>query len=261
MIIDALTHVHPDPRAYGPEHDLSLDNLIANVDASPVDRAVVTAIASDTRYGTDTEFVAECCRTYPEKLIGFCSVDPLRDSGALEKLERYAGDMHMRGLKLHPRHQRFSPADPGIVPVVVRAAELGLPVAICGSQWKHAPLEHQLPMNIDALCKRVPQAKIIICHSGGFKFMDAFVVAVANENVYLETSISLNYFAGTPFEEQFMFTLKKIGAHRVVYGSDHPEFPLKACYAKSVEIFDRHGFSESDRAKIFGENILSLLPD
>ena len=259
-VVDALTHIHSNRDAFGSRYDASVEFLVENLAESGVDRAVVTAIASDDAYGIDSEYVAECCRKYPDRLIGFASVDPLRDPKAVENFERHINDLGLRGLKLHPRRQKFSAADPKLVPVVEKAAELGVPVAICGSLWKGTPLKDQQAINIDTLCKRVPEAKIIICHSGGFQFMDAFVVAVANDNVYLETSISLKYFHDTPFEDQYMFTLKQIGAHRVIYGSDHPEDPVKVCYPRSQEILRKHGFSEDDCRMIFGENILSLIP-
>ena len=89
--------------------------------------------------------------------------------------------------------------------------------------------------------------------------MDGFVVAVANENVYLETSISMKYFRGTPFEDQYMFTLKQIGAHRIVFGSDHPEDPVQICHERTVEVLNDHGFSDDDQAQILGGTISSLI--
>ena len=261
MIIDALTHVNPDPKAYGPAHDLSLEFLIRQLEESPVDKAIVTAIEADSPYATSTKYVAECRDRFPDRIIGFCSVDPLRDPKAVAKLEHYVVDLGMKGLKLHPRHQRLRVDDPKVTKVVEKATELNIPVTICGSQWKHAPLEDQLPIHIDTLCKRVPEAHIIIAHAGGFRFMDAFMVAVANDNVSLETSIALRYFEGTPFEDQLLFTFKQLGAKRLIYGSDHPEDPIGECYDRSRSILERHGFSETDCALIFGENILSLLPE
>ncbi|MEX2016674.1 MAG: amidohydrolase family protein, partial [Candidatus Hydrogenedentales bacterium] len=227
MIIDALTHVNPNPKAFGDRYDASVEFLIKNLEESPVDRAVVTAIAADTYYGTSNEFVIECCRKYPDRLIGVASVDPLRDPDAVATLERCVREGGMRGLKLHPRHQKLSVADPAVFPVVEKAAELGVPVWICGSQWRNAPLKFQMPIHVDDLCKAVPEAKIIIAHAGGFLFLQALMVAVANPNVYLETSTDLKYFYGTPFEDQLMFVLKQVGARRVIYGSDHPEYAVK----------------------------------
>lgn len=259
MIIDALAHIHPDPKSFGAKYDLSPEHLIHNLDNSLVDRAIVTAIEGENNYCTPTTYIIDMVEKYPDHLIGFASVNPITNPNAVADFEKYVTEYGMRGLKLHPRHQGLSADDERIVPVVEKAAELGVPVTMCGSLWKHAPLRNQQPINVDVLAKRVPEAKIIIAHGGGFKFMDAFVVAVANDNVYLETSISMKYFAETPFEDQYMFTLHKIGAHRVIFGSDHPEDPTALCYERSVEMINRHGFDGDAECKIFGENIRSLI--
>lgn len=261
MIVDGLAHVHPNPKSFGAQYDLSPEFLMENLDRSPVDKAVVTAIEGDTKYCTPTSFVIECCERYPDKIIGFASVNPKTNPNACEDLERYVTQHGMKGLKLHPRHQHLSADDPDVFPVVRLAAELGIPVYVCGSQWRHAPLRDQLPQNIDVLCKAVPEATIVIAHSGGFYFWDAFVVAIANPNVVFETSISLRYFEGTPFEEQYIFTLKKLGARRVIFGSDHPEDPTAECYARSRAALERHGFSQDEMDWVFGNTLLSILPE
>jgi len=116
-----------------------------------------------------------------------------------------------------------------------------------------------VPLNIDTLCKRVPEARIIMCHAGGFRFMDALAVAVANDNVFLDLSISLCYFHDTPFEDQFMFVLKQVGARRLIYGSDHPQHPLDKSFAESKALLEKHGFTQDERAWVFGETIRSLV--
>lgn len=259
MIIDALTHIHPDPDSFGNNANLSTEFLIEQLDNSPVDKAIVTAIAGNNHYSTSPEYVIEQCAKYPDHLIGFASVNPITNPNAVSDFESYIKNDGMRGLKLHPRHQHLAADDKRIIPVVEKAAELGVPLTICGSQWKHAPLRDQLPRNVDVLAKQVPEANIIIAHGGGFHFMDAFVVAIANENVFLETSISMNYFANTPFEDQYFFTLKQIGAHRIIYGSDHPEDPVHDCYIRSKALLDKHGFTHDEQAKILGNNIQSLI--
>lgn len=259
MIIDALTHIHPNPDSFGNNSNLSTEFLIAELDKSPVDKAIVTAIEGDNHYCTSTDYVIEQCAKHPDRLIGFASVNPITNPMAVSDLESYVCNDGMRGLKIHPRHQHLAADDERLIPLVEKAAELDIPVTICGSQWKHAPLRDQLPMTIDVLAKRVPEAKIIIAHGGGFHFMDAFVVAVANDNIYLETSISLKYFEDTPFEEQYIFTLKQLGADRIIFGSDHPEDPLHTCYTRSVALFEKHGFNADEQAKILGGNIQSLI--
>jgi predicted TIM-barrel fold metal-dependent hydrolase len=262
LIIDAHTHVHPEKDGYGARYDARIEFLIRNLEESEVDKAVLLPIAADSPFvkRTDNRFIAECCEKYPDKLIGFASVHPLEGPDPVKRLEHDVLTYGLQGLKMHPRLQGLAADDPRWVPLVEKAAELGLPVAVDALLWKPTPLRDQLPINIDVLCKRVPQAKIIICHAGGFHFMDALAVAVANDNAYLDISISLQYFYETPFEDQFVFILKQVGAKRVIYGSDHPQNPAKECFARTKAILGKHHFSEEDLSFIFGRTLLSILP-
>ncbi|MBN2307353.1 MAG: amidohydrolase family protein, partial [Candidatus Hydrogenedentes bacterium] len=197
MIVDAHTHIHPDQDGMGARYDATLDFLLENLQNGPVDKAVVLAEAVDVPYikRIENRFVGECCRRHPDRLIGFASVHPL-EPDAVERLEADVSEYGLQGLKLHPRFQGVAADDARLVPLVEKAVELGIPVAIDAFLWKPTPLRLQLPLNIDALCKRVPEAKIIMCHAGGFHFLDALAVAVANDNVYLEVSSSLGFFHG-----------------------------------------------------------------
>ena len=245
----------------GPGHDATLDALLDNLATSALDKAVIMAEAVDVPYikAITNAFVGECCAKHPETLVGFASVNPL-EGHAPRRSEEDARRYGLQGLKLHPRFQGVAAHDDRVVAIVEKAAELDLPVAIDALLWRPTPLALQLPMNIDALAKRVPEARIIMSHAGGFRFLDALAVVIANDNVYLETSVALDYFSGTPFEEQFMFVLKQAGAGRIIYGSDYPQKPMQATYEHSRAILTKHGFSEDDQAKIFGGTFLSLLP-
>ncbi len=262
MIIDAHAYVNPHRDGFGSRFDASLENLVANLNASPVNKAIIFPIAADTPYikRTTNRYVYECCRQYPELLMGFASVNPVEEPNAAEVLERDVREFNLKGLKVHPRFMGISASDERLVPLVRKAAELGIPVAIDCYLWKPTPLHMQEPFHIDLLCKRVPEANIIMCHTGGFRFLDALAVAKANDNAYFDLSLSLTYFHGTPFEDQFMFVLKSIGARRLIYGSDHPQEELAACYTSASAILSKHGFTEEDQGHIFGGTIAGLLP-
>lgn len=262
MIIDAHVHVHPDADGLGDRYDALLETLLTKLAASDVDRAVIYAEAFDVPYvkRIENRFVADCCARYPDKLIGFASIHPLEHENPAKALDDAIREYGLHGLKLHPRFQGVSADDLRIVPLVEKAVELDLPIAIDALLWKPTPLRVQMPINIDALCKRVPGARVIISHAGGFHFLDALAVVIANENVYLEISRALDYFTGTPFEDQFLFVLKQAGAQRVIYGSDHPQDDLQGCYERSRATLVRHGFTDTGLEWIFGKTFLSLLP-
>ncbi len=262
MIIDAHTFVHPEKDGFGVRYDATLECLVQNLADSPVDKAILFPIAADTPHvkRTSNEFVHECCERYPDQLVGFASVNPRESAEAADMLERDVRAYNLQGLKLHPRFMGFAADDPCVVPVVRRAAELGIPVAIDAYLWKPTPLHTQLPFHIDNLCKQVPEAKVIMCHAGGFRFLDALAMVKANDNLYVDLSLSLLYFRGTPFEDQFMFVLKSMGANRLIYGSDHPQDPLAVTFAMAKTILTEHGFTTEEQEQIFGGTVLSLLP-
>jgi len=249
MIIDAHVHVHPDRDGMGAAHDARVDSLLREMDAGPVDRVVLLAEAFDVPYvkAVSNAFVGRCCEEHPGRFIGFASVHP-GDPGATDAL-REALDAYV------------AIDDPRVEPLVALAVERDLPIAVDALLWKPTPLALQMPLRIDGLCKRFPEARVIVSHAGGFRFLDALALVVANEHVYLEISSVLRYFLGTPFEDQFMFVLKKAGAQRVIYGSDHPQQPLNACYAETREALERHGFTEEELTWIFGRTLLSVLPE
>ena len=263
VIIDAHTHIHPEADAFGAGHDATLDNLLRNLDACEVERAVVLPIAADSPFvkRIENRFVHESCAKHPDRLIGFASVNPLETDDPAAVLEHEVRELNLKGLKLHPRLMGVSADDSRVVPLVQCAADLGIPVAIDCYLWKPTPLRMQLPMNVDVLCKRVPEAKVIMCHAGGFRFLDTLAVVKANDNVHVDTSLSLTYFAGTPFEDQFMFVLKQIGPRRIIYGSDHPQAPVAETLPRAREILGKHGFDKTDLSWILGRTFTSLFSE
>src|SRR3990172_10037888 len=106
MIIDAHTHIHPDPKGFGERYDASLETLISSLEKSDVDKAILLPISPYV----PNEFIAEACRKYPDLLIGFASVNPL-DPGSPDKLMHDVKKYNLKGLKLHPRIQKFSLGD------------------------------------------------------------------------------------------------------------------------------------------------------
>lgn len=260
MIIDAHTHAHPDPGGMGPGCDATLEALLRAMDRAGVDKAVLSAEAFDVPYvkAVPNAFVAEACAAHSDRLVGFAAVHPAETDAALE-LRRALETGAFAGIKLHPRFQGVAADDPRAVALAAEAAQWGLPVAVDAMLWKPTPLELQRPLRIDGLCKQVPGARVIMCHAGGFHFMDALAVAVANDQVCLEVSTVLPYFAGTPFEDAFVFVLQQAGARRVIWGSDHPQKDMAADLDAARRIFDKNGFSTEDQRWMLGGTMAALL--
>ena len=104
--------ISPAPPAT-PITPIAADDLIALLDAAGIKRAVVLSTAYIWEQGTrkvdnraeklraDNDWTSQQVAKYPDRLIGFCGINPLTDY-ALDELARCAKDPHLRnGLKMH----------------------------------------------------------------------------------------------------------------------------------------------------------------
>ena len=91
-------------------------------------------------------------------LVAFCRVDP--NQAAVAEAERCLA-AGARGLKLHPRAESFSLADPSVEPIFALADERCLPIVIHAGRGIPALGRHLL-----ALCERYSQARPILAHAG-----------------------------------------------------------------------------------------------
>ena len=124
MTIDVHTHVWECPCHIGEQFindarvtagegykDIAVD-LDKHWEAvQAVDRAVVLGFrARHVGVLVPNEYVAEYVSRHPERLIGFCSVDP-QDPDAVEQLDDSVQRLKLQGLKMGPIYQNVAPTD------------------------------------------------------------------------------------------------------------------------------------------------------
>jgi hypothetical protein len=118
-------------------------------------------------------------------------------------------DLGARGIKLHPRAQKFLLNDERLSPIFELAAERKVPILIHGGRG--------LPPIADDLARvfeRYPEAQLIVAHAG-----IADLAALANRlggkaGVYFDTSV------WSPLDLLGLYRL--VGPEQVVYASDYP---------------------------------------
>ena len=252
MVIDF--HVHIQPRSGEEDVQRFLDAMEEN----GIDRAVVHALGRTTAEleGT-TANISRLVEKHPDKLIGFGSVFPTnRDAAA--QLESQVMDMGMKGLKLHPLLQQFSPADTVMAPLMEKCRQLKIPVLFhTGPGYmRDGRLADADAVLIDELAKRYPEVSIIIAH-GDPLGPDPYIAA-RNENVYLDTTIRFAQIARLmPNIGEEMLDWMKTD-ERLLYGSD--AFPEHMGYfSYNLEPIRKMNISEESRAKILGGNAARLL--
>ncbi len=257
VIVDAHTHIHPDRNGWGQKFDARTETLIAELEQGPVGRAVVLPVAPLV----SNEFIAKACAQYPDKLIGFCSVDPLGGRSAMEALEHAVEVLKLRGLKLHPRLQRFGRGDLArVLPLVAKASAYKIPVLIDAFPYGQDLFSAAAIELIHELAVAVPGATLILAHCGGYRLFDALMAAKSNRNIYLDLSFVIPYFRGSSLIERDLgFVIHKLGTERMIYGSDHPEVTVRAAYAEARSVLDGYRLTERQIETICGETITGIL--
>lgn len=252
MRIDVHTHIWNDQADRVAE-------FVKGMDRHNVDKACVLPIAP---FNTN-EHIAACVKQAPDRLIGFASVLPFGETtgvkghNPIDDLERAVVDLGLRGLKLHPMIQAFSLDDPGLAPLMAKAAELEIPVLFHtgpshgrAGRIKNAMIEH-----MDDLAMMCPNTTIIAGHADIFR--TGPYIAAKHPNVYLETALHWERFCrlipGLGEE-----AIKSAGAKKVMFGTDfnvdRPE-RLEAM----VAALDRLELSQETRDAVYGGNAARIL--
>lgn len=241
MIVDAHLHVDDVP-ALG--WKLGAELCVRRLDEAGIDRGVVMTIVDVPEVNPDAlELVAEACARYPDRLWAFARIHPWYGDRSMALLER-AFELGFKGLKLHPVSTIAHPAGEETLALVRAAAAHGAPTLFhCGDE----PLA--TPLAIAAAAAACPEATIVLGHMGGyFHVEEAIDVAERHGNVVLETS-------AMPYPAKIREAVERIGAERVIYGSDGPVCspPLE------VEKVRLAGLDPAAERLVLGESALRLL--
>jgi predicted TIM-barrel fold metal-dependent hydrolase len=188
--------------------------------------------------------VRDACAGYPERLYAFARIHPWYGERAVEGLELAVREYGFRGLKLHPVTTIDHPSSDATVRLVRAAAALGVPTLFhCGDE----PLT--TPLAVARAAQAVPEATVILGHMGGYAHVEeAIEVAEHVPNVVLETS-------AMPYPSRIREAVERLGAERVVYGSDGPVASPRV----EVEKVRLAGLDPEAEALVLGANTARLL--
>jgi predicted TIM-barrel fold metal-dependent hydrolase len=142
----------------------------------------------------------------PDELLPFVRLD--LDERPVEEATRCL-DLGARGIKLHPRAQRFLPDDPRLEPVFELAADRRVPILIHGGRGL-PPIADALARLLDRHC---PPA-LIVAHAG---IVDLAAMArnfAGRPGVFFDTSV------WSPLDLLDLYRL--VPPEQVVYASDYP---------------------------------------
>lgn len=192
--------------------------------------------------------------------IPFASIDPHRGPEGVREAKRLVSDGLVRGLKLHPPVQQFSPDDKMAYPLYEVFAEARLPVLFhtghsgIGTGMPGGGgvrLKFGNPMPIDDVAVDFPEMPIILAHPS-FPWQDeAISICLHKPTVYIDLSgWSPKYFS--PTLVQYANTRLK---EKVLFGSDYPFITPDRWIAD----FEKLEIRSEVRPLILKENAVRLL--
>jgi predicted TIM-barrel fold metal-dependent hydrolase len=277
VIIDFHTHVFPpdvkthrqkyierdpcfailysDPKA----KIATADELIASMDEAGIDISVILNIGWTTHElcVETNDYIVDAVSRYPQRLVGFCAVQPQSPKAAAAEIERCA-KVGIRGVgEMRPDIQLFDLGDEMIMEPLVEVLKAHkLALLLHASE----PIGHEYPgkggITPDILYPFItsfPDLTIVCAHWGGGLPFYALMPEVkkAMGNVYFDSAASP--FLYTP--EVYSQVIQLVGADRVLFGSD---YPLLA-QSRLLNEVETLGLAEETKALVLAGNALRLL--
>jgi predicted TIM-barrel fold metal-dependent hydrolase len=142
-------------------------------------------------------------------------------------------DLGARGIKLHPRAQRFLLNDERLAPIFALAAERKVPILIHGGRGL-PPIASELA----ALVERYPDAQLIIAH-GGIADLPALAERFAGKaGVFFDTSV------WSPIDLLTVFRV--FSPEQVIYASDYPYGQQPSSLLIALRTAKASGLDEDD---------------
>jgi predicted TIM-barrel fold metal-dependent hydrolase len=204
-IYDAHTHLGDDIDGMAGR----FDELISTLDHYGVSRANMFCLDEPDRHPA---FRAANDRTlaYAERsngrLVPFVRLDLTEEP--IEEAKRCL-DLGARGIKLHPRAQRFMLNDERLAPVFALAAEARVPILIHGGRGLPPIADH-----LRRLVDRYPEAQLIIAHAGIADLANLASCFAGKRGVFFDTSVWSAV--------DLLDFLHLVPPEQVVYASDYP---------------------------------------
>lgn len=243
-IIDAHDHLGKWGTFYIPRGG-TIGQMLACAARLGISKLCIAAHASigpDYLYGNDR--VYDAIQKYPDKVIGYVTVNPNYPEDMKHELARCFVRKGFRAIKFHPACHGQAPDCRNYTPAYEEAERRDCPVLI--HVWGRSDVEAA-----DRAASRFPDVKIILAHTGGDpEAMPAALDVISrHENVYGDLALS------APPQGNVEWLVREVGARKIIFGTDMPFVDPGAGLAR-VAMAD---ISPDEKKDIFARNIMRLM--
>lgn len=212
-----------------------IEELLAQMDAAGVERAVLTMDASNPGPAH------EIARAFPGKFICSAMIDPTQGMSALRLIDRLAEHHDLRLVRIVPFLINRPPNDKTCYPVYAKCIELGLPVSVnTGIPGPPMPAEPQRPLYLDEICLFYPELTLIMAHGADPWWGEAIRLLLKYPNLYMMTSA----YAPKYLPAELIQFMNTRGQDKILFASDHPVLAFERCLDEAEALPLREGVLE-----------------
>ncbi len=224
----------------------------------------------------DVLSVSTAISAFPEKFIGFFTVNPLAENTDLE-IRHAIENMGMRGIILFPAlyhvhvydellEKIYSIAERYGVVVFTHFGILKIPIREIIGVKDQIDGTYSNPTDLHRIAVKHPDVKFIIPHFGAGYLRELLMLGAQCKNIYVDTSSSNSWIKVLPYKidlkDVFLKTIDIFGVDRVIFGTDSGVFPRGYridILNQQIEIMNEIGLSNDEIQKILSGNIKHLL--
>jgi len=264
--IDVHTHLLSAEHvvsAYGaPEGTPASDaaDLISRLDEGNVEQAVVLSTAYQARSGAgvsaENDWVADEVAKFPNRLIGFCGINPLVEN-AVSEIDRCLELSGMIGVKLQASGMDWEDSEQvdALSLVLDKSQERDVPVLI---HVAGVPLDHDGIMNVYRILGTHPNLRLLLAHCAGlsateiemilFPAVNSVPRALSLENKFLDLSACLATYQDAPMSQRelIVWNLRRWGLDQVFFGSDYLMVAAVETPKKALETLAQYPFTQEE---------------
>jgi uncharacterized protein len=205
-------------------------------------------------FKANNDLVLAAIKKYPDRYIGFFTLNPNYQKESLEELKRCA-DLGMAGYK---GYTQVKVNDPLYYPVIEKLIDLKMLVflhaecqlGVGGYRMKYdtgKPPNTSIPEDFVDAARRYPEAMFHFAHIGGGFDWEYECKAFKNyPNIFVDTGGSNNE------ENMIDFAIRQLGEDRILFGTDN-------CYHLNIGKILASKTTDAQKKKIFFENYNNIL--
>jgi predicted TIM-barrel fold metal-dependent hydrolase len=216
------------------------DDLVARLDEAQILRAVVLSygyvreLSDEALARAENDHAAAQVARYPDRLIGFCGINPLR-AGAAEEIDRCVDELGLHGVKIHMANAlldvRLAEHAAALATVLDRARERDLPVLLHAGSPLGLALDSDAFLSLGGLIAERPELRLVLAHCTNDADRSEMEVWLAGlqgglfnpDTLFVDTSSCLKFYADAPSaqKELIVWRLREWGIDHVLFGSDY----------------------------------------